>query len=197
MGVAKTKARLSPHSYWPHIAKQVTQYVRSCDVCQRLGKGQKPHSAPLIPLPLVTEPYSRIAIDIVGPLPSCPKSGNHFILTVLDWATHYLEAIPLPDHTAQRVATAVANVFSRFGFPNECLSDQGTNFMSQLVQIFVQDFKITQIRCSVWHPQSNGSCERFHGTLKYMIRSLTVEFQNAWDECLPWILFALKKCNVI
>ena len=38
LGVAKTKARLSPHFYWPHMAKHVTQYVRSCDVCQRLGK---------------------------------------------------------------------------------------------------------------------------------------------------------------
>jgi hypothetical protein len=193
LGVAKTKARLSYHFYWPHMSKQVTQYVRSCDICQRLGKGQKPHPAPLIPLPLVTEPFSRIAIDIVGPLPVCPKSGNRFILTVLDLATHYPEAIPLPDHTAQRVATALASVFSRFGFPNECLSDQGTDFMSQLMQIFMQDFKITQIRCSAWHPQSNGACERFHRTMKSMIRSLTVEFKDAWDECLPWVLFAYRE----
>jgi len=193
LGVAKTKARLSPHFYWPHMSKHVIQYVRSCDICQRLGKGQKPRPAPLIPLPLVTEPFSRIAIDIVGPLPVCPKSGNRFILTILDLATHYPEAIPLPDHTAQRVATALAGVFSRFGFPNECLSDQGTDFMSQLMQIFMQDFKITQIRCSAWHPQSNGSCERFHGTLKSMIRSLTAAFKDAWDECLPWILFAYRE----
>ena len=129
----------------------------------------------------------------IGPLPVCPKSGNRFILTVLDLATHYPKAIPLPDHTAQRVATALAGVFSRFGFPKECLSDQGTDLMSQLLQIFLQDFKITQIRCSAWHPQSNWSGERFHGTLKSMIRSLTVDFKDAWDGCLPWILFAYRE----
>ena len=124
LGITKTKARLSPHFFWPRMAKEITHYVRSCDVCQRLGKGKKPQSVPLIPLPLVAEPFSKIAIDIVGPLPVCPKSGNRFILTVLDLATHYPEAIPLIDHTAQRVATALAGVFSHFGFPEECLSDQ-------------------------------------------------------------------------
>ena len=49
LGVAKTNARLSPHFYWSHMAKQVTQCVQSCDICQRLGRGQKPHPAPLIP----------------------------------------------------------------------------------------------------------------------------------------------------
>jgi len=137
--------------------------------------------------------FSRIAIDIVGPFPVCPKSGNRFILTVLDLATHYPEAIHLPNHTAQTVATALTGVFSHFGFPNECISDQGTDFMSELMQTFMQDFKIPQIRCLAWHPQSSGSCERCHATLKSMIRSLTAEFKDAWDECLPWIFFAYRE----
>lgn len=193
LGVAKSKARLIPHFFWPRMTKEITEYVRSCDICQRMGKGKKPNRAPLIPLPVISEPFSRIAIDIVGPLPVCPKSGNRFILTVLDLATHYPEAIPLPDHTAQRVATALAGVFSHFGFPEECLSDLGTEFMSELMQIFLQDFKISQIRCSAYHPETNGACERFHRTLKSMIRSLTQEFKDGWDECLSWILFAYRE----
>jgi hypothetical protein len=193
LGVAKSKARLIPHFFWPRMTKEITEYVRSCDICQRVGKGNKPNRAPLIPLPVISEPFSRIAIDIVGPLPVCPKSGNRFILTVLDLATHYPEAIPLPDHTAQRVATALAGVFSHFGFPEECLSDLGPELMSEVMQIFMQDFKITQIRCSAYHPETNGACERFHRTLKSMIRSLTTEFKDEWDECLPWILFAYRE----
>ena len=193
LGVAKSKARLIPHFFWPKMTKEITAYVRSCDICQRVGKGNKPHRAPLIPLPVISEPFSRIAIDIVGPLPVCPKTGNRFILTVLDLATHYPEAIPLLDHTAQRVATALAGVFSHFGFPEECLSDLGSEFMSELMQIFMQDFKITQIRCSAYHPETNGACERFHRTLKSMIRSLTTDFKDGWDECLPWILFAYRE----
>jgi Integrase zinc binding domain len=99
LGVAKTQARLWPHFYWPHMDREVGEYCKSCDKCQRLGKGPKPPVVPLIPLQFFTDPFSRIAIDIVGSLPVCPKTGNRFILTVLDLATHYPEAIALPDFT--------------------------------------------------------------------------------------------------
>ena len=177
------------------MMKDITTYCKSCDICQRLGKGPKPTPAPLIPLPVISQPFQRIAIDIVGPLPIC-KSGNRFIPTVLDMATHYPEAIALPGHTAQQVAQALSTVFSRFGFAEELLSDQGSDLMSDLLQIFLHDFKITQLKASAYHPQCNGSCERFHRTLKSMIRAHTQEFPDAWDESLPWLLFAYREIPV-
>jgi len=196
LGITKTKARLWPHFFWPRMGKEITSYCRSCDTCQRLGKGPKPAPAPLIPLPLISQPFSRVAMDIVGPLPTCTNSGNRFILTVLDMATHYPEAIALPGHTAAQVAQALTQVFSHFGFPDEILSDQGTDFMSDLMQIFTNDFKISHLKASAYHPQTNGSCERFHRTLKSMIRANTVDFPEAWDESLPWLLFAYREIPV-
>jgi len=196
LGIAKTESRIWPHFYWPHLSKEINSYCRSCDKCQRLGKGPKPAQAPLIPLPLVEEPFTRVAIDIVGPLPTCPKTGNRFILTVLDLATHYPEAIPLPDHTAQRVAQALTSVFGHFGFPKEILSDQGPDLMSELMQIFLHDFNIVQIKTSAYHPQTNGSVERFHRTLKSMIRANVDKFPDAWDDSLPLLLFAYREIPV-
>ena len=119
LGVAKTTARLQRHFYWPGITSDVKKFCRTCDVCQRLGKGGPSAVAPLHSLPLVSEPFSQVAIDIIGPLPACKDSGNRFVLTVLDLCTHYPEAIPLKQHTAQDVAKALATVFSRFGFCQE------------------------------------------------------------------------------
>ena len=149
-----------------------------------------------MPLPVMTEPWSRIAIDIVGPLPTCTKSQNGFVLTVLDLATHYPEAVALPDHTAPQVGKALSTVFCRFGFCREILSDQGTDFMSEVMSYFLKEFNISHIRTSPYHPQTNGSCERFHRTMKSMIRSLSDKFENSWDECLPWILFAYREIPV-
>ena len=70
LAVAKTKDRLLRHSYWPSISRDVKNFCRSCDVCQRLGKGALNSPAPLHSLPIVSEPFCQIAIDIVGPLPS-------------------------------------------------------------------------------------------------------------------------------
>ena len=62
----KTKKRLEQHFYWPSMSEDIKLYIRTCDVCQRLGKGGKPAPAPLHNLPVIAEPFSRIAIDIVG-----------------------------------------------------------------------------------------------------------------------------------
>ena len=77
---------------------------------------------------LVSEQWSICSVDIVGPVPICKDSGNRFMLTVMDLCTHYPEAIALQQHTARDVALALANVFSRVGFPNEILNDLGTYF---------------------------------------------------------------------
>ena len=102
----------------------------------------------------------------------------------------------MKQHTAQGVALALSNVFSHFGFPREILSDQGIDFMSSLMQIFLNDFVTSQIKSSPYHPQMNGASERFNGTLKSMLRSLTDKFPDSWDTALPWVLFAYREVPV-
>ena len=179
LGIKKTHACLRPHFYWPHMLKDVTHYCKSCDTCQREGKGRKIPPAPLVSVPLISEPWSRVAIDIVGPLPVCPKSGNRFILTCMDLATHCPEAIALKQHTAEEVANALSQIFSHFGFSEEILSDQGTEFTSELMHLFTYQFSITQIRYSPYHPETNGSCECFHRTLKSMLRAMVDNFSDS------------------
>ena len=82
-------------------------------------------------LPVIAEPFLRIAIDIVGPLPVCRDTGSRFILTIVDHCTHFPEAVPLVTHEAIDVAKALVSVFSHFGFAREILSDCGSEFMFQ------------------------------------------------------------------
>lgn len=74
------------------------------------------------------EPFRRVAMDIVGPLQRT-KHGNKYILTIMDYATRYPEAIPLRRTDAATVAEALCQVFARLGLPREVLSDQGSNFL--------------------------------------------------------------------
>ena len=69
LGVAKTQSRLLHHFFWSSISRDTKSFRRSCDICQRLGKGKKPLPAPLQSMPLVSEPFAEVAIDIIGPLP--------------------------------------------------------------------------------------------------------------------------------
>ena len=88
--------------------------------------------AEMVPMPLIAKPFQRIAMDLVGPLP-WTEWGNRYILTVCDYATRYPEAI-------------LVGIFARMGIPEEILTDQGTNFMSTMLEEIYQLLQITRIR---------------------------------------------------
>jgi len=90
------------------------------------------------------------------------------------------------------VAQALGTIFSQFGFLPEIMSDKSSDFM----QIFLNDFSIHHVRSSPYHPQSNGACQWFNGTLKTMLQSLLDSFPDSWDMVLPWILFAYREVPV-
>ncbi|GFU29770.1 retrovirus-related Pol polyprotein from transposon 297 [Trichonephila clavipes] len=77
------------------------------------------------------------------------------------------------------------------GFPREIQCDQGTSFTSALTTEFFERFGIFVRHSSVYHPQSNP-VERFHRTLKRLVRVLCLDAGSEWDKHLPSILLALR-----
>ena len=80
--------------------------------------------------------FSKIAVDIVGQLTPCTVFGSRFILTVIDFASHFSLAYPIKTHTAAEVVRCLILVFTAFGFPDQMLSDFESEFMSELMQLF-------------------------------------------------------------
>ena len=94
-GISRTFDRVASQFFWPGMYKDVTEYCKSCDICQRtIQKGKIP-KIPLQKMPLIDEPLKRIAMDLVGPIYPASESGKRFILTVMDYATRYPEAVAL------------------------------------------------------------------------------------------------------
>jgi len=67
-------------------------------------------------------------------------------------------------------------MFSRLGIPEEILTDQGTPFMSHIMKDLCTLMNITQLRTSVYNPQTDGLVERFNQTLKQMLRKAIEAF---------------------
>ncbi|XP_072037003.1 uncharacterized protein [Amphiura filiformis] len=190
MGIRKTTDRITAHFFWPGIFAEVRKYCQNCSECQY--KSMVKNRQFLQPMPIIDTPFKRVGIDIVGPLPVTEK-GNRCMLTVCDYATRYPEAIPLPDQKASTVANALITVFSRVGLPSEIIHDQGTNFMSHVVKDMCSRLGIQQIPTTPYHQQMNGMTERFHETLKLMIKSLTEEQKVNWDDQIPLFLFSYRE----
>ena len=191
LGINKTQARVLNHFYWPGIYGDIRRFCRSCEVCQKVCS-TKPSKNSLISMPVISTPFSRVAIDIVGPLVKS-KRNNRFILVAIDMATRYPDAIPLRTIDADRVAEALIEIFSRTGLPSELLHDQGTNFMSKVMARFNDLMHIKRVNTTPYHPQTNGLCENFNRTLVSMIKRLANDDPENWDRFIPALLFAYRE----
>jgi hypothetical protein len=76
--------------------------------------------------------WEKCALDIVGPL--CPTlDGNKYVLTFQYELSKYTLAIPVRQQDAPTIARVfVEEVILKFGIPQMVLTDQGSNFMSEV-----------------------------------------------------------------
>ena len=66
--------------------------------------------------------------------------------------------------------------------------------MAGLFQQVIYQLRIHQIKSSAYHlPESQGALERFHQTLKTMLRTYCVEQEKEWDEGVHLVLFAARE----
>ncbi|GFV76129.1 retrovirus-related Pol polyprotein from transposon 297 [Trichonephila clavipes] len=172
------------------LLEDVKEFVKTCDSCQRVGKPRDKAKAPLKLVPIISEVFSKINIDAVGPLPVSTKQ-NRYLITSICVASKYPEAIPVESITSPNVIDALLSIFSRIGFPREIQSDLGTSFTSELTTTFFNKFGIKVTRSSVSHLQSNAG-ERVHRTIKRVIKALCVESGEDWEGVLPLALFSLR-----
>ncbi|XP_047478502.1 uncharacterized protein LOC125031660 [Penaeus chinensis] len=194
LGIQKTYKKILQNFYWPGMKKDVTIFIRSCHVCQVGGKpNQIIPRAPLHPIRVDSDPFERIVIDCVGPLPKT-KKGNHYLFTIMDTATRYPEVYPLNNISANSIVKCLLHFFTSFGIPKEIQCDKGSNFTSDLFQKVLELLGISQQMSTAYHPQSQGCLERFHQTLKSMLKKYCLETGNSWDENIHFLLFALREC---
>ncbi|XP_072182256.1 uncharacterized protein [Diadema setosum] len=193
LGINKTQEKVLRYFFWPGLRHDVAEFCRSCHVCQVVGKpNQKIPPAPLRPIPAFEEPFSRVIVDCVGPLPRT-KSGNQYLLTMMCASTRFPEAIPLRTITAKNVSKALVKFFTMVGLPKCVQSDQGSNFTSKIFQQVMSELGVECKNSSAYHPQSQGALERFHQTLKNMMRVYCSEHEKEWDEGIPLLLFAVRE----
>uniref|UniRef100_A0A3B3R2R2 Gypsy retrotransposon integrase-like protein 1 n=1 Tax=Paramormyrops kingsleyae TaxID=1676925 RepID=A0A3B3R2R2_9TELE len=179
--------------FWPCVKRDVSVYIKSCHTCQLVGKpNQAVKPAPLHPIAAIHEPFEYLLIDCVGPLPPS-KAGAKYLLTVMCQATRYPAAYPLRTITSRSLVKAISQFVSTFGIPRFIQSDQGSNFMSKLFSQVLGHLHVQHNQSSAYHAQSQGALERFHQTLKSLLRAYCVQLGRDWEEGLPWLLLAARE----
>ena len=187
-GVARTAALVKQRFWWPHLLEDVQRWVQECQACQARKKGV--HR----PFPLQQEiadhPMERVGMDILS-FTSETDSGKVCALVVCDYFSKYVWAIALDNHKATTVADALVHeVFLKAGLPTTIHSDQGKEFMGEVMSQLSQLLQIARTRTCPYRPQSDGLVERMNRTCLDMLAKLCDGNPADWDQHLPFVVAA-------
>jgi hypothetical protein len=191
LGVKKTLSKVRHRYFWYGVRKYVEYWCKKCDIC---ASRKSPPVRPKAPMRQynVGAPLERIAIDVMGPLPTSTV-GNKYLLVIGDYFTKFVHAVPMRNQEADNVAKKlIENFITIFGVPMQIHTDQGTNFESNLFKALCKYLDIDKTRTTVMRPQSDGMAERYMRTIEDMLSSFVGTRQNDWDKYIPLIMMAYR-----
>lgn len=188
LGQAKTLEKIRQRFWWPTLAVDVENWIKSCLTCNTRKSPRTGPQGLLRPIP-PGEAFELVAMDLVGPLPES-KRGNTWLLVFSDQLSKWIEMRALPDATATRIADAyLEEVISRHGVPKKILTDQGSNFMSDVFEQVNKLLGVRHLKTSTYHPQTDFA-ERSNQTIINMISNYVNSNNDDWDEILPFARMA-------
>ena len=78
-GIARTTNRILQEFYFPQLNDRVKRFVRSCDLCQRCSSKKVGGIAPLQSMPIASNAFDVVYIDIVGEIVPMSDEGHRWI----------------------------------------------------------------------------------------------------------------------
>ncbi|XP_045479182.1 uncharacterized protein LOC123684075 [Harmonia axyridis] len=187
-GFERTYEKIKQLYSWKNMKDEIRQYIKKCKICQQSKTDFKHNKSPMIITTTSTKFCEQIALDIVGPLPNT-KNNNRFILTIQDDLTKFIQAYSLNTHDAKTVAIYFLKFCTQFGFPDRILTDQGVEFSSNIFKEINRLMSIKHKQSTPYHPQTQGSLERTHLTLKDYFKCYINKDTDNWDEFLNFATF--------
>ena len=162
-GVRKTYARLAARYWWPRMRDDVKAFAKKCALCLAYSRDPAAHRWLTVP---IGTPFEIVAVDIFGPLQRTTAGCEH-ILVLMDHHTRWVELVALREVTAMAVAEAIfCRWISRWGVMRTLLSDNGPQFVSEVLRQLCTVYGIKKVFASPYHPRGNALIESYMRTLK-------------------------------
>ncbi|GFS92492.1 transposon Tf2-9 polyprotein [Trichonephila clavipes] len=186
-GIKSTVKLMTEKYVWSDIKKQVREWAKACIRCQKC-KVSRHTKSKLGEFEQPDERFSVVHIYLIGKLPS--SEGMQYCLTCIDRFSCWMEAIPIPEITAEIVGRAFYEKWiCRFGVPAKLVTDQGRQFEAELFRSIAAICGAKVAHTTSYHPQCNGKVERLHRTLKGAMKAHN---NIRWTESLPTVLLGLR-----
>ena len=193
LGMDRTLAILQDRVYWPGMARDVREHIRTCGRCEQFK--QQP-STEEITQTVATYPLELVHADFltIGGKKDVRKDVH--ILVVTDHFTRFARAYVTSSLSAVTAAKKLfEEYFTQYGWPTKLVTDQGGAFEGKLFRALMTETGVKKIRTTPYHPQGNAQCERFNRTLIDMLGTMPVESKKEWQEWVSAMTHAYN-CTV-
>ena len=189
MGIDKTYGMLHERVYWENMYRDTVLYCRHCQPCARTKL--QLHRAPLRSRDPINTPATHWGIDTSGPFPEA-HSGERYVISLVDLFTGWVEAFATSNKSALTVARIIMlEIIPRFSTMEQLLSDCGTEFLNQVIDLLSANMGISRITSTPYQPHANGAVEKWNHVMKTgMKRRVHDDRQQHWPDFLSAILFA-------
>ena len=167
------------------MRKDVRNFIERCPCCQKLNRVKIRNN--INPFTLAsTNVMERIAIDTIGPIDE-GKTKCKFIIVIIDSFTRYTKLYPVQSTKSEDALPAILDWISQFGCPSEIVSDNGTQFVNQLIHEFTQAAGIEHATIHAYSHEENGIVERANKEVNRHLRAMTYDrkIRENWQLYLP------------
>ncbi|MCP3663284.1 MAG: DDE-type integrase/transposase/recombinase, partial [Gammaproteobacteria bacterium] len=164
-GIERMKRLYRELYFWDGGSTDCEHFVRNCVDCAYSENSAKTTNVPPGRVPVPSNPWEQISIDISGPFWTAPTTQEN-IIVVMDYFSKWPEYFLTQKATSMIVIKFLTDLFARFGNPLELLSDNGPQFTSDEFENFCADRNIKHTLCPVYTPERNGLVERMNRNLK-------------------------------
>ncbi|XP_052147342.1 uncharacterized protein LOC127766301 [Oryza glaberrima] len=122
------------------------------------------------------------------------RGGYQHLYVTINKFTKWPEAYPVIKIDKHSALKFIRGIISRFGVPNRIITDNGTQFTSELFGDYCDDMGIKLCFASPAHPKSNGQVECANAEILKGLKTKTYnvlkKHGDSWLEELPAVLWA-------
>jgi hypothetical protein len=190
LGVERTVEMLNAMDItWANIHEDITRFVRSCGICQKIKPQRIREHDPSGEHVLHSKyPMESLSIDTVGPLPQ-DQMGNQFIIAIVDNFSKFIGLYPATSTSAEEYLRAIMAWIGVFGVPKKIRTDGGSQFTAHISQDLAKLLGFEHLVIVPYHPQANGIVERRNTEVMKHLRALVYEkrIKSLWSRFLPLV----------
>ena len=191
LSAEKTLEKVQRFYHWRGMKDTITEYVKTCESCQRNKRRTVKVSGTNIPYPIADHPWEIVALDMKTGFPKTSR-GYDAAWVFVDRLTRrgHVIACKKSITAAELARMFFQEVIRLHGVPRVIISDQDPRFTS----VFWKElWKLVGTRLNIStadHAATDGGSERYIGTLTGMLRTYCQDNPYDWDLYLPAVEFA-------